>query len=294
MLNINPSFEAIKFHNTNVSIIFDKIINEKIGKGLLTDSTRKFIKRYKNILINGKPHLLFKIHQKFNLIITNQNFSDLKTCFNKRSYEKQFQINYANEFLEKLAIDTCVYCNRNYTIQLLKNRSRAELDHWFPKESFPILALSFYNLIPSCHSCNHLKHNNAPIQGWENALTNINHPYLEDKTARFYFSYSLNSFNKPKVIIKSNDQKTKNTIVFNNIDKIYESHSERELKDLLDLRLKYSENYIDILLHKTFSSLRISKEEIYKMLFGIEINVKNYHKRPFSKFKKDIIDELLK
>jgi hypothetical protein len=30
------------------------------------------------------------------------------------------------------------------------------------------------------------------------------------------------------------------------------------------------------------------------MFFGIEIKEENYHKRPFSKFKKDIIAELLR
>ncbi len=44
----------------------------------------------------------------------------------------------------------------------------------------------------------------------------------------------------------------------------------------------------------TFKNLKISKEEIYRMVFGIEIEEENYHRRPFSKFKKDIIDELLR
>lgn len=38
----------------------------------------------------------------------------------------------------------------------------------------------------------------------------------------------------------------------------------------------------------------MSKEEAYRMVFGIETKEEDYHKRPFSKFKKDIIDELLR
>ena len=53
-------------------------------------------------------------------------------------------------------------------------------------------------------------------------------------------------------------------------------------------------NYIKILTEDTFKNLKISKEEIYRMVFGIEIEEENYHRRPFSKFKKDIIDELLR
>jgi hypothetical protein len=55
------------------------------------------------------------------------------------------------------------------------------------------------------------------------------------------------------------------------IKEIYNTHSEKELKDLLDLRYKYSKNYLDILLNKTFSGLSMSKEEAYRMIFGIEI-----------------------
>lgn len=294
MLKITPSLDAIKFHYDNVSIIFDKIIDGRIGSRLLENSTRKFLKRYKNILIKGKPNLLLDVHKKFNLNITNQDIENLKICFRDRAYKSQLQNNYGKEFLEKLNIDTCVYCNRNYTIQIVNDRARAELDHWFPKESYPILALSFYNLIPSCHSCNHIKHNNAPDGGWENALLNINHPYIDDKDSSYSFSYFYKSFSQPEVVIKSKNEKAKKTIEFNKINKIYENHSNRELNDLLDLRYKYSQNYLDTLLNKTFKELSISKEEAYRLIFGIEIKEAEYHKRPFSKFKKDIIDELLK
>lgn len=294
MLQLYPIDEAVKFHFDKVSIIFDKMINEKIAKNLLEDSSRKFLKRYKNILIKGKPELLLKIHEKFSRTTIHQDFDDLKLCFNKRGYETNFQKNYGIEFLEKLNVDTCVYCNRNYTIQLYEDRARAELDHWFPKETFPILALSFYNLIPSCHSCNHMKLNSSPDNGWLAALTNIIHPYLTDKLEVFSFTYYYNSLNKPVAFTKTKSERVKNTLKFNKTNEIYKSQSGKELQDLLDLRYKYSTNYLDILLNKTFNALTMSQEEAYRMIFGIEIKEEDFHKRPFSKFKKEIIDELLK
>jgi hypothetical protein len=289
MLKINPTPEAIKFHYKEVSKIFEKIINEKIGRGLLEDSTRKFIKRYKNILIKGKPILLLKVHQKFEIIITNQDNDKLKKCF-KRAYEDQFQKKYSKEFLNHLNIETCTYCNRNYTLDF-KNltNARAQLDHWFPKSEFPILALSFYNLIPSCHSCNHIK-GKANDYDWLTALDNQNHPYLNKSD--FSFSFKFEKYNKPKVTVKPKDLKTENTINFNKTKEIYEAQSGKELKDLLDLRYKYSKNYLDILCNETFKGLRLSQEEAYRMIFGIVTEERNFHKRPFSKFKKDIIEEL--
>lgn len=298
MLNINPTKEAIDFHNEKVSKLFKEtikkgyILREKTQKNLASEFL-SFLDRYKDELISAKPERLLEINKEFEKKgLSSHQLKLIKSFFIQTGYN-----NFPNkEFLNLLEIDTCVYCNRNYTLDFDKlNNARAELDHWFPKEDYPILALSFYNLIPSCHSCNHIKHNNAPDGGWDNALQNINHPYLDDKTSIFSFSYFFSSINQPKAIIKSTSEKAKKTIEFNKIDKIYETQSTRELKDLLDLRYKYSQNYLDNLLNKTFTEeFSMSEEEAYRMVFGIEAKEDDYHKRPFSKFKKDILDELLK
>ncbi len=34
------------------------------------------------------------------------------------------------------------------------NLMNPQLDHWLPKSKFPLLQLSFFNLIPSCEICN--------------------------------------------------------------------------------------------------------------------------------------------
>ncbi|SIT23532.1 MULTISPECIES: hypothetical protein [Chryseobacterium] len=298
MLHINPTKEAIEFHREKILKLFEETINKgyilrkKIQKKLSKEFL-VFLDKYKYELISARPDRLLQISQEFEKKrISTYQLKLIKSFFIQTGYK-----NFPNkEFLNLLGIDTCIYCNKNYTLDLDNlNNARAELDHWFPKETYPILALSFYNLIPSCHSCNHIKHNNAPEGGWDNALQNINHPYLEDKTSTFSFSYFFTSLNQPKAIIKSTSEKAKNTIAFNKIDKIYEAQSDRELKDLLDLRYKYSQNYLNILLNKTFTrEFSMSKEEAYRMVFGIETKEEDYHKRPFSKFKKDIIDELLR
>lgn len=295
MLKIWPTQKAIDFHQKEVSKVFE----ETIKKGYILRNKKQknlpkvfilFLNQFKNELISGKPKRLFEIQLEFE----KKRFSVHQLKLIKSFFIQTGYNNFDNKkFLEKLNVDTCVYCNRNYTTQLVKDRARAELDHWFPKESFPILALSFYNLIPSCHSCNHIKHNNHPDEGWAKALSNITHPYIDNKDETFLFSYFYSSLTQPKVTLKTENDKVEKTIIFSKIDKIYESHSNRELKDLLDLRYKYSKNYLDILLNNTFKEMTLSQEEVYRMIFGIEINEQDYHKRPFSKFKKDIIEELL-
>lgn len=291
MILLSLNKKALKFHEEKVTEIFDKIIANRIGKNKLNDNVRIFIKKYKNILTKGKPHLLLRVNEKYN----NLNLADIdrinvKKFFTETAYPSHFQQKVSKDFLNLLEIDTCVYCNRNYTLNLVGTNARAELDHWFPKSEFPLLALSFYNLIPSCHSCNHIKGNSRDYN-WLTALENMNHPYFEKNDFKFSYSYnkSLNNFNV-EINVES-DSKTERTLEFNKTKEIYNAHSEKELKDLLDLRYKYSNNYLDILL-KTFVDLPISKEEAIRMVFGIELNEEDFHKRTFSKFKKDIIEEL--
>ena len=51
--------------------------------------------------------------------------------------------------------------------------------------------------------------------------------------------------------------------------------------------------YIKTLFKDTFNS-RLTEKEIYILIFGVEVEEKDYHKRPLSKFKHEIIKELLK
>lgn len=65
---------------------------------------------------------------------------------------------------EKLKANVCPYCNRQY-IYVTQSKgkkwvSSVQMDHFFPKEHFPLFSCSFYNLIPSCYACNHGKGEN--------------------------------------------------------------------------------------------------------------------------------------
>jgi hypothetical protein len=269
--------------------------SEHMQKDLPT-KLKIFLLKDNNIekLVSGEPNELISLVKEFEKIkFSKKDRKKINPFFVKTGYENWFQKKYSKVFLDKLNLDTCTYCNRNYTLNLVDNRARAELDHWFPKEKYPILSLSFFNLIPSCHSCNHTK--GSPNINWLEALDNYVHPYLieKDQFFKFGFNYDL-SLNDYKVEIEvEKGSKIERTLIANNLKEIYSSNANKELKDLIDLRYKYSDNYIDILINQTFNGL-MTEEEIYRMIFGIEINEKSYHQRPFSKFKHDIIEELKK
>ena len=66
----------------------------------------------------------------------------------------------------ELGVDICPYCNRQYIYTVQKQGgdsllATAQLDHFFPKDKYPLISFSFFNLIPSCYSCNHTKGDNT-------------------------------------------------------------------------------------------------------------------------------------
>ncbi|MDM1507694.1 hypothetical protein HX079_18240, partial [Myroides odoratimimus] len=251
----------------------------------------KLLHKNIDILLYGSLSELMKLY-KDNRVLFDKERGVLSTFFNESAYKNYFQKEHGLNFLNKLNIGTCIYCNRNYTLQITSTHSRAQIDHWLPKTYFPFAALNFFNLIPSCQSCNHIKGSGPDGQWWINNWEHLIHPY--SKEAMFKFNYSFNeSMNKLSVELDGLDNDRIKTLAsFNKIKEIYNAHSEFELRDLYDLRLKYSKNYLNHLLEKTFET-NVSMEEKYRLLFGMEKKEDNYHLRPFSKFKNEIIEELV-
>ncbi|MFM0684834.1 hypothetical protein PQQ77_02520 [Paraburkholderia strydomiana] len=54
------------------------------------------------------------------------------------------------------AYNICPYCNQAFAFTVVgtSNSFRPTLDHFFPKSKYPYLALSLFNLVPSCYVCN--------------------------------------------------------------------------------------------------------------------------------------------
>jgi len=193
------------------------------------------------------------------------------------------------DLAENLNITTCVYCNRIYTKTVANpyKITRPEFDHWYPKSTYPLLALSFYNLIPSCHICNSSVKSTILMD-----TTRFLHPYLPQQID-LKFSYWIESINKYMFHIKRPfPSKEHNTITAFKIEEIYEMHRD-EIHDLVRLRRLYSIDYLLKLkgLLKSVDS-NVSMEEIYRLAFGTHYNEENFSKRPLSKMKRDILEEL--
>ncbi len=307
MLTLNISeTNALKFYH-EIKTKISKSVNKKDGTSITDDEIKTLVIGLPNELVVLNNLLMsdiiidfdqveFEDYLKWNKIKRsncNKYHTKIREINNMFDYSKIVGNDYFLAHL--LNQSTCIHCNRNYTLTIgnKKNRIvRPEYDHWISKSKYPLLTLSFYNLVPSCSSCNKKKSSkDFTLQ------THLNPYIIDEDEKKFKFSYKKKTLIDNNVVLKietSEDlssKKISNTFKDLNLVEIYNAHSNSELRDLLDLRYKYSENYIDILINKTFKGI-MSKEEIYRMIFGIEINEEDYHKRPFSKFKHDIIEEL--
>lgn len=225
-------------------------------------------------------------------------FDKLKEVFN---YDVFIMGNKPTSFklAKMLNRNTCTYCNRIYTTTIIYNDpktgqvnngtrvTRPNYDHWYSHGKYPVLGVSLYNLIPSCTVCN------SSVKGAVDfSLQKHLHPYLNKPQQDFFFNYKSKSVHENNVTIDVvAKSKSANTLAAFQIAEVYNEHSAYELKDLLELRYKYSDNYLDTLFNKTFK-IGVSKQEAYRMIFGTEYEDLDHHLRPFSKFKKDILYKL--
>lgn len=246
------------------------------------------------IILIGEPHELDSIKDKFTSIGMKKS---LKKLINYDSWikhgEKDTYRNYnAYHLAEKLDIPTCVYCNRIYTktvISCEKKITRPAFDHWFSKTDFPLLALSFYNLIPSCTVCNSGIKGSVPF-----SLNTHFHPYFKNTAEifKYTFSYDHKAYDKFSFkIITAGDSFSDRSVKAFELEEIYKAH-ENEIEDLRKIKDTYSESYIDMLETAVLDGVTIDREEVYRLAFGVHFQEAMFDRRPLSKMKKDILIEL--
>lgn len=191
-------------------------------------------------------------------------------------------------------------------IIILKNHFT--LDHFLPKTDFPYLALSLYNLVPSCNSCN-CKFKGA-MEFLPTAELNLLSPtsgkyVLEDELEfKIYFTHTattleeqitkVNILDDFKIEIE-NSSNIDGFETYLNMFKLrgrYDFHRGDALK-MIKKRKDYSDSQIKELSDFFIQRGIIKNEEAIKIdLFGSEIFTPEEKNEPFAKYKKDIAAQI--
>lgn len=286
-------------------------LETNIANSRLNSTCINFIENNLEAIITSEPKTLVWLNNKFKSLLSFRATSKIQKNRIKKIFDydwfttKRKTVYDAYDLAKKLDVRTCLYCNRMYTITVQEGIldeekiTRPQFDHFLDKDANPLLALSIYNLVPSCNICN------STLKGTDKFNTNSHvHPYIHNFITEYWYRYIpydvesiLGNKSNLKVGIDIANKVTPNerrrlrrTINTFQLNAIFSGHSE-ELKDLFDIRHRFSERYF-IELFKTYGSLKLSEEEVYRIVFGVEYKEDDFYKRPFSKIKKDLLKEL--
>jgi hypothetical protein len=226
--------------------------------------------------------------------------------FQYKNFRKSLKAKYLSTSLN---IKTCLTCNTQRT--LTTNQESGEkmlfhLDHYYPQSIFPYLSLSFYNLLPSCASCNLSKSNSVYT-----LETNI-HPYVDSFHQIAEFKINKDKLLEYLIDTNENEEKIEYSI---HLRPFYLANAKYETKlnnYLLEYRI--NEQYVqfkDIAgeiflksryyhksrrkeLRKFFKdeNIKITEELIKRFILGNYYQDSDLLKRPLAKFMKDISKEV--
>ncbi len=266
----------------------------------------------KNIRIGRYPRILLLTGNRSKL----SSFGELiKSIFDYTAFTSKPSRWDAYSLSAAVSIDVCTYCNRNFTFTLTSGKNkvvRPEFDHFFAKSEYPYLALSFYNLIPSCHICN----SNLKLST-KFTLTNNIHPYMDsfDELIKFtvvfrkrnkldiknslnslgisFFYGDLNSFDLKLNARNPSDVKVKkanNNISIFKLEELYNKHKDLVV-EMVQNTIIYDDAYINALLSKYEGRLFRNREDVLRHITNNYIADNELAKRSFSKLTKDIHQE---
>ena len=195
----------------------------------------------------------------------------------------------AYDLAEKLDVNVCPYCNINPTYTIRKNHTlRPEFDHFYNKATYPILALSFFNLIPSCHVCNSTLKGSKSIQinPYQESLDRLATFELSIKDSSFY--YDAKGF---EIELTAEDERAEDSIETFKLNDRYEKHKDIIL-ELIQKNAIYNESYLDELFSQYEGTIFRNREDLLRMISGGYMDEEEINKRPLSKLIKDISAEL--
>lgn len=198
-------------------------------------------------------------------------------------------------------ISTCPYCNEQYIYHFETKGTIKRVfdwDHFYPKDEYPFLAISFYNLVPSCKVCNFLKLNVSSDFYNPHIKINVDEVYryvvvpnIDNNGQNIDISIIILFSNQTKILSLRNQFKKSFSAIYLR-ERMYQH--KQVVKDILEKKKMYNEIVLNGY-DKQLSSLGLNgfTEETKAVYWGIELDHKKYYLKPFSKLTNDLIREIL-
>jgi len=267
--------ELFEYFKTNRIGEFDLLFEGVSFKNLVVGQF-KTLKLIKNKIDTSKS---IKENKYIELIF---NYTDLQSKKIKPFFE------------DNLLIATCYYCNidfiNTYNTRNTK-KNKFTLDHYFDKSTYPYLALSLYNFIPSCYTCNSKLKGTIEFNNF--APSSKNYDFNEKVKFKIKLDESCKNLHvksKKDIDISLKEKYTNNYDKFikdMRLDERYKAH-----KDIVYEMMKNAELYPKSRLKELQDLTGIPFQQIKKDIFNLIDENEDLSKKPFSKLIKDISEEL--
>lgn len=306
--------KIIRFNIDDLADIHYRFLKPNLEKNLnhFGGPAFKFLLKNLELVLKGTPN---QLHEEIIEKIPKPSGKDikkLKGIFNYSAFTHNVKYG-AYKLAQNLNVRTCPYCNRMYTftIETISGKTRPEFDHFYCQSTYPYLALSFYNLIPSCHICN----SNLKGSNQFSVKTHIN-PFSEGfsddikftvKLKEFekidlstivshygidFFYGSLESFSlklKVDTPVTLKQRMANNNIKSFKLEELYNEHKDYVV-EIVQKAIIYNKDYINELLSQ-FPDLFRDSYDVKRMLLSNYTAETDLDKRVLSKLTKDISEE---
>ncbi len=216
---------------------------------------------------------------------------DVKALF---KYEKKFQEHISKFFEQYVEVHTCYFCNIEFINTFMtkdeKIKNGFTLDHYIDKGKYPYLALSLYNLIPSCYTCNSKVKRVRSVETLSPASTHFDfNNKVKFKTFMQNRNLQIDCEEDFDLLLKEDFSDIyKQYIDVFELDGRYKYHKYKVI-EMISRRKEYPDSRIKELALLT----QKTEEEVKQDLFGEYLfEDEDLHKRPLSKLVRDISEEL--
>ena len=262
---------------------------------LLPDEFDGYVAKYLNNypLVELNKNLFYKVQRGGrNPGLKNKKFWEL--IVNIMHYEKDVRPIMV-PIIEAMGIKTCVYCNVQYALTVNHSTGMFELDHRYPKSECPFLCTSFFNLQPSCPSCNHGKRTATADFGLYTSDPKQLKPFHLLTNPQVYLGKKRLDQKLISIHLIASDTRDADQI------KLVQSHQSafdidgtyKELTDVAEETIwrcrSYDDTYKELYL-RNFPEL-YDKDSLHRFVFGT-YSEGNVHKRPLTKLVRDIEEDM--
>ncbi len=217
-------------------------------------------------------------YDQLNAPLTHITNKGKKRCYVKDTLFEDMPSVAKNHLIDSLKVRVCPYCNRNYIFSG-KDVRTCELDHFFPKSLYPIFAVSFYNLIPSCPTCNGKKK--------DDILKVYPHRQQRSTDELIRFEIEPITVDHAKVSVEALWDEYEEQIKTLHLRDLYAHHDDLVTEILLKKQI-FNDDYLNALVAE-FADLGLGIDDLKEMLYGVPLQDKKYGQRPLAKFIHDII-----